>query len=203
MAVVTEAKTLLEALENAKNQLGTEKIVYKQEEITSGKIFKTKLIKVHAISTQELLDLCKTYLKEVLTNLGLKELQFETSMNENESFTITMYSDNNPILIGKNGQTLKALETLLKIKLNNTWGVTPKISLDVENYKEKRIASLEKLAIHVASEVRRTKIDASLDNMNSYERRIIHNKLTNFKGVTTASEGEEPNRHIVIHYTKD
>ena len=78
------------------------------------------------------------------------------------------------------------------------WHVHPKIVLDVENYKEKRIANLERLAIKMAKEVRQTKNDVILEDMNSYERRIIHNKLANFKGVSTVSEGEEPHRHIVI-----
>ena len=109
-----------------------------------------------------------------------------------------MYSDNNPILIGKNGQTLKALETLMKQKYLKDWNTFFKISLDVEDYKTKRVEYLEKLAIRIAKEVRDSKIDVALDNMNSYERRIVHNKLTDFKGIKTTSEGEEPNRHIVI-----
>ena len=58
--------------------------------------------------------------------------------------------------------------------------------------------SLEKLAKRVAKEVSETKIEAKLDSMNSYERRIIHNALTNNKNVYTESEGEEPNRYVVI-----
>ena len=115
-----------------------------------------------------------------------------------DTYEITMYSDNNSILIGKNGQTLKALETMVRAKMNIEWNISPKIVLDVENYKEKRIEHLERLAIRLAKEVRATKVDAVLDNMNSYERRIIHNKLSNFKGVSTVSEGEEPNRHVII-----
>lgn len=200
MAVVTEAKTLIEAVEDAKNKLQTEKILYKQEEKTSGKIFKSTVVSVTAITYTELLEEVKKYLKEVIENLGLT-VNFETSINDN-LFEITMYSDNNPILIGKNGQTLKALETLARAKINMEWGISPKISLDVENYKERRVEFLEKLAVRTAVEVRNSKIDATLDNMNSYERRVIHNKLTNFKGVSTTSEGEEPNRHVVIKAEK-
>lgn len=200
MAVVTEAKTLIEAVEDAKNKLQTEKILYKQEEKTSGKIFKSTVVSVTAITYTELLEEVKKYLKEVIENLGLT-VNFETSINDN-LFEITMYSDNNQILIGKNGQTLKALETLARTRINMEWGISPKISLDVENYKEKRIEFLEKLAVRTAIEVRNSKIDATLDNMNSYERRVIHNKLTNFKGVSTTSEGEEPNRHVVIKAEK-
>ena len=124
-------------------------------------------------------------------------MNFETNIRE-EQFNITMFSDNNNILIGKNGKNLKSLETLCRAKIKKEWNIFPKIILDVENYKEKRIEVLEKLAIKTAKEVRATKIDATLENMNSYERRIIHNKLSNMKGITTTSEGEEPNRHIVI-----
>ena len=195
MPTVVEAKTLIEAVEEAKNLLHTDKIYYTTEEKKGG-LFKGKLYQVSAISYPEILEEKKNYLKEIIEGLGL-EVKFETSINE-EIFNITMYSDNNPILIGKNGQTLKALETLVKAKINMDWHVHPKIVLDVENYKEKRIANLERLAIKMAKEVRQTKNDVILEDMNSYERRIIHNKLANFKGVSTVSEGEEPHRHIVI-----
>lgn len=196
MPVVTEAKTLLEAVETAKNKLETEKIIYKSTEKVSGKLFKSKTIEVTAISYNELLDEIKSYLKELIENMGL-EIQFESSIRE-DTFEVTLYSNNNSILIGKNGQNLKAFETIVRAKINGDWGVNPKIVLDVENYKEKKIQNLERLAIRVAKEVRATKVDVALDNMNSFERRVIHNKLTNFKGVSTISEGEEPNRHVVI-----
>ncbi len=196
MSVITEGKTLIEAVENAKNELQTESIFYKKEEIKKGGLFKSTVYQVTAISHQELLKEIKDYLKELTSALGL-EVQFETSIRE-DTFTITMFSDNNAILIGKNGQTLKALETLCRAKINMEWNVYVKIILDVENYKEKRVQALERLAIRTAKEVRDTKIPVALENMNSYERRIIHNKLANFKGISSASEGEEPNRHIVI-----
>lgn len=195
MPTVVEAKTLIEAVEEAKNLLHTDKILYKSEEI-KGKLFKGKTYQVTAISYQELLEEIKKYLQDVIENLGL-EVQFEASFDE-KIFNITMYSNNNPILIGKNGQTLKALETLVKAKIHLDWQIHIKLNLDVANYKEKRIASLERLAIKTAKEVRETKMDAVLEDMNSYERRIIHNKLANFKGVSTVSEGEEPHRHVII-----
>ena len=57
------------------------------------------------------------------------------------------------------------------------------------------------MAKKIAREVRSTKVEATLENMNSFERRIVHNVLTDFKGVTTISEGEEPNRHVIIKPT--
>ena len=187
--IETEGNTLLEAIEDAKNQLGTENIIYLKKQ-------DNEKFQIKAISYNQLAEDIEDYLGEVIEYLGLL-VNFETNIQE-ETINITMYSNNNPILIGKNGQTLKALEYLVKNKIKNDWRISPKIILDVENYKERRIESLERLAIKIAKEVRATKVDAELENMNSFERRVIHNKLTNFKGVATESVGVEPNRHVVI-----
>lgn len=195
MPVVVEAKTLIEAVEDAKNKLHTDKIFYEKTEKKGG-LFKGKTYEVKAISYPEVMEEIKSCLNEIVTPLNV-EVQFETSIKD-DVFSVYMYSNNNSVLIGKNGQTLKALETLVKAKLSSAYNIHPKFVLDVENYKEKRIANLERLAIKTAKEVRATKTDAILEDMNSYERRIIHNKLANFKGVSTISEGEEPHRHVII-----
>jgi spoIIIJ-associated protein len=114
-----------------------------------------------------------------------------------------MFSDNNAILIGKNGQTLSALTLLCKQAIYSQLGIYVYINLDVENYKDKQIAHLERLAKNIAREVRQTQTPVVMDNMNSYERRVVHNILTNFKGVKTESEGEEPNRHIIVKPAKE
>ena len=109
-----------------------------------------------------------------------------------------MLSDNNAILIGKNGRTMSSLQTLVKQSVQNKLGIRINIILDANEYKQKQEKNLERLAIRLAKDVRKTKIEAKMDCMNSYERRIVHNVLTNFKGVTTISEGEEPNRFVII-----
>ena len=197
MKVVTEAKTKEEALEKALKELNVEEseMFYSCEE-TKGKLFKAGSFKITAYTKDDVMDLMKNFIKELCSNLGI-EVSFESNIREKQ-FNIKMFSDNNPILIGKGGRTMKAIETITKQKVQNDLGIRVKLFLDVENYNEKRIKQLERLAINTAKEVRNTKVEVALDNMNSYERRIIHNKLTNFKGVTTESTGEEPNRHIVI-----
>lgn len=195
MPTVVEAKTLIEAVEEAKNILHTDKIIYFHNEKKGG-LFKGKIYEVTAISKAELVEEIKNFLKEIISNMGI-EVNFESSIDD-DIYNITMYSNNNSILIGKNGQTLKALENLVKTKININWHFYPKVLLNVENYREKHIANLERLAVKVAKEVKATKTDAILEDMNSYERRIIHNRLANFKGVSTTSEGEEPHRHIII-----
>lgn len=177
------------------NNLSEEQIIFKVTEKISG-LFKSKSYTITAVEVQTVSEFIKDYLNELLVKMGL-EVSFETSINGNQIY-IKMSSNNNAILIGKNGQTLKALQTIIRQVVTNEINMLPYIILDVENYKDHQIQRLERLAVKVAKEVRNTGVEASLENMNSYERRIVHNRLADFKGVTTISEGQEPNRHVVI-----
>ena len=198
---VFEGKTKEEAKEKALEALNvSETEMFCKEEEIKGKLFKATTYKCSAIKISNIADFLKEKLAELLNNMGI-ESQFETNVRD-EQINIKMYSDKNSILIGKNGQTLMAIQTVLRQMVHNEIGMYPYILLDVENYKEKKISNLERTAKRIAKEVQKTKIDVSLDNMNSYERRIIHNVLTKFKNISTTSEGEEPNRHIVIRYVE-
>ena len=179
----------------AENSLTKDEIVYTSHD-KKGKLFQGTLKEVTVYKKTDINNSIKEFLKEIIENMGL-EVSFEV-VTKDERTTIKMYSNNNPIIIGKNGHTLKALETLAKQKIQNDTGIFYKINLDVSNYKEKIQKSIERLAKNTAREVAKTKIPVALDNMTSYERRIVHNVLTDFKGVKTESEGEEPNRHVVI-----
>lgn len=195
--IIKEGKITEEILEEILNEsnLTKEEIVYTSHE-KKGKLFQGNLKEVVVYKKRDINESIKEFLKNIIENMGL-EVSFEINTKD-ERTTIKMYSNNNPIIIGKNGHTLKSLETLAKQKIQNDTGIYYKINLDVANYKEKIQKSIERLAKTTAKEVVKTKIPVSLDNMTSYERRIVHNILTNFKGVKTESEGEEPNRHVVI-----
>lgn len=201
MVAESTGKTLEEALEKVYIELNANQseVIYKKEE-TEGKLFKSSSVKVTATTKRDLLKDMKEYVKKLVEGMGLN-VEIETSLKD-DIFSLKMYSENNPILIGKNGQTLKSLETIVKQKYLNDWNLFLKVNFDVEDYKEKRISYLERLAVKTAKEVRATKVDVTLENMNSYERRIVHNKLAEIKGITTISEGEEPNRHIIIKAEK-
>ncbi len=175
-------------------------IIYKEEK-TKGKLFKSENYKFKVVKLKDVQDSIKEFLEKLLVLMGLN-VSFESAIDEKQ-IKIKMYSDNNAILIGKNGQTLSALTTIVKQYVFNEIGVYPYINLDVENYKDKQIYYLEKLAKNIAREVRTTKQEVIMENMNSYERRIVHNVLTNFKGVITESEGEEPNRHVIVKPERD
>ena len=195
--IIKDGKVTEEVLEEilAENNLTKDEIVYTSRD-KKGKLFQGNLKEVTVYKKTDINDAIKEFLKEIIENMGL-EVSFETTTKD-ERTTIKMYSNNNPIIIGKSGHTLKALETLAKQKIQNDTGIFYKINLDVSNYKEKIQKSIERLAKNTAREVAKTKIPVALDNMTSYERRIVHNVLTDFKGVKTESEGEEPNRHVVI-----
>lgn len=166
-----------------------------------GSLFKGQSYTLDVYKITDVAAEIKNYLSKLLTKMGL-ETTFETKIR-GEQITIKMFSNQNNILIGRNGQTLKALQQIIRQHIFNIIGVYPYILLDVENYKEKCENHLEKLAKQIAREVTKTKQPIIMDNMNSYERRIVHNTLANFKNITTFSEGEEPNRHIVVKIKED
>lgn len=197
-AIIKEGKELETVLEEIYNEynVSVNDIYYNYIEKKNGLLKKNISYEVNAYLKKDLINYVKDYLEELLTNMGL-EVNFETKLREDYIY-IKIYSSMNPILIGKNGNTLKALENIVKQKINNDFNIKPHINLDVENYREKNEKRLERLAKNLAKEVIKTNVEVHLDNMNAYDRRIIHNALTNFKGIKTESEGEEPNRHVVI-----
>ena len=196
---VFEGKTKEEAKAKALEALEAEESeIYCKEEEIKGKLFKATTYRCSAIRISDIAEYIKEKITELVSNMGI-DAKFESKVRD-EQISIKMYSDKNSILIGKNGQTLMAMQTILRQMVFNEIGMYPYILLDVENYKEKKISNLERNAKRIAKEVQKTKIDVALEDMNAYERRIVHNAISNFKHISSASEGTEPNRHIVIRY---
>ena len=106
------------------------------------------------------------------------------------------------ILIGRRGETLDAVQYLTSLKVNRGREGYTRVTLDTENYRAKREDTLIRLANRMANRALRTGRKVSLEPMNPYERRIIHYALQQTEGVDTHSEGEEPNRHVVITHKK-
>ena len=195
--IVFSGKSLEEVKDEALKSLGvSESDVYFYVTKIKGGLLKKEVVTLHVITRDDLVEYVKDFLKGITKDMGL-DVSFESKVRD-EQITIKMYSDNNNILIGKEGKTLQALTTLVKQVIYNKINEYPYILLDVENYKEKNEERLVRSAKKIAKEVAKTKVEAELENMNSYQRRLIHNALTDFKGVYTESVGEEPNRHIVI-----
>jgi len=199
---VFEGKEEKEVLERALEELGVkEDEVYTYVTKTKGGLLKKEVVSVHVITRDDVVEFIKDYLNDLTKDMGL-DVTFESKIRD-EQITIKMYSDNNNILIGKEGKTLQALSTVVKQVVYNKINAYPYILLDVENYKDKQEQRLIRLAKNVARDVAKTKLPVELENMNSYERRIIHNALGESKKVYTESVGVEPNRHIVVKPKED
>ena len=160
-----------------------------------------KKVEIEVIEKREVVKEIKTKIYELLKNMGINANIEVTSSNEVPKYTII--SDQDSLVIGKNGKNLQALSIVISQEINKEIGKSYKFVIDVGEYKLKREKNLERLARNIAREVKTTKVEAKLDSMNSYERRIIHNTLKNHKYVYTESEGEEPNRYVVIKPRED
>ena len=117
---------------------------------------------------------------------------------EGEKVEINVTAANTTSIIGKRGVMLDAIQTLAGAVANTGREEYKRVVVDCENYRENREATLNKLAENLAQKAIRLGKKIMLEPMNPYERRIIHAALSEREGVTTQSEGKEPNRYIVI-----
>lgn len=197
-----EGKNAEEILDKAVNELKLDKedVLFKTKEEEGG-LFKGKKVKVELLIKDEIMTYVKEMVKDITNKMGI-EVNFECQKRDNY-IRINLFSDKNNILIGKNGKTIEALQTILKYSIFNKTSFHVNVLVDVENYKEKHQKTIEIVAKRVAREVERTGVEAALDNMNSFERRLVHEVLSKIDGIYTESVGEEPNRHIVIKPSKE
>ena len=157
--------------------------------------------KIEVVKKEDIIKYIKDYFKDLISKMNL-DGNYEVREDEN-IFNVTIVSNNNPILIGKDGKNLNSMQFLIRQSLNKLTGMDVKVNLDVSNYRAKRIKNFEYQIKNIVREVQKTKTDTKLDPMNSYQRRIIHSLLSDFSNVTTESVGEEPNRCVVIKYIGD
>lgn len=136
------------------------------------------------------------FLSQVTRLIGL-EVSFETEQEE-EALKINMVGENQGILIGHRGETLDALQYLCSLRVNKDRDEYIRVTLDTENYRAKREQTLINLANRMAQKAVRSGRRMAMEPMNPYERRIMHSALQGNEQVTTHSEGEEPNRRVVI-----
>ena len=155
-----------------------------------------KNIKLEVITINDIISFLKETISQILNLMNI-DANLEIKRKE-ENITINIFSNHNSILIGKEGKTLDSLQNIMRQILLKETSSDLKLIIDVENYKEHRITNIERTARKVAREVAKTKVEASLEPMNSYERRIVHNTLSKNKYVYTKSIGEEPNRYVMI-----
>lgn len=192
---VAEAKTYEEAKNLVLEKLNANEreVVLRQVEVRKS-LFNKKVV-VEGISKVEINKLIKEFLIKIVRGLGLEGY---VEQKTRDGLTIFNIVGDDPIIIGKNGRTMDAIQTIANAMIVEELKTHYKFIVDTNDYKQKRKEKLEKLAKYTAKEVAKTKIEVKLDPMNSFERRIIHSILSESKDVTTESFGEEPNRYVVI-----
>lgn len=196
---IFEDKALEKALSKCQKELnlGKEDILY-SESYEKGGLLKSDKVIVTVLKKEDIVEAIKTYFKDLST---LIKININTEvLFTNENIRINLNSDNSSALIGKNGKMLNSIQILLRRYLEIETNIPLKINIDIENYKERKVEKLEKNIREIIKEVISTKVDVKLDEMNSYERRIVHNIVSEYENVISESEGIAPHRYVVIKY---
>lgn len=145
----------------------------------------------------EELDSAK-FLQELLNKMGVNGTV--SAFENEEGIKLKIDSDTDGLLIGRRGETLDALQYIVSLYENKDRKENGyrRISIDTEGYRARREDTLRRLARRNALKVAKSGRSFAMEPMNPYERRVIHSALQSFRGVTTHSEGEEPNRRVII-----
>jgi len=126
------------------------------------------------------------------------DAQIDLASDESGGIKIKLSGDKMGVVIGRRGETLDAIQHLTNYAANRGVAKRIHISVDAENYRQKREESLVRLAEKMAAKVLKTHRSMSLEPMNSYERHVIHSALQDYDGVSTSSTGSDPHRRVVI-----
>ena len=191
-------KTVEEALALAAEEQGVavDDLIYAISDKKKG-IFGKKLI-VEVYDLSDVVRFAEDYVLNVIDNLGI-ESTLHTVL-DNDIIRITIDSTHNPILIGKNGKTLQALNELVKLAVSNHFHRRFHILLDINGYKDNKYSRLIRTARKFGHEVQKSKATYTFEPMPADERRAIHNALSNMDHIRTESTGEGTHRQVQIIY---
>lgn len=189
------ANSYAEALKQALDELGLD-----ESQVEAEKIKETGLIrkKITVRVTQKVsgATLVNDFINGIIQRMNIN-CSAEVEEKE-DSFYVSLSGEDTGVLIGYRGDVLDCLQYLSLLVANKDNPLGKRLVIDGENYREKRIATLSKLAKKIAFRVAKTHKAEALEPMNPFERRIIHSALHDDRFVTTESHGEDPNRYVVI-----
>lgn len=197
------AKTVDEAIELACDQIGLprEEVEIEIIDLPKKGFFgigaQPAKVRVYQESSDKA-QIAVTYIKDILTEIGLPNVEVTAKMEENNNAVITLSGEGLGVIIGRRGETLDALQYLTGLVANRADGEYMRVTIDSGNYREKREKTLETLAKKLANNAVKTGRSSTLEPMNPYERRIIHAAVSQVEGALSTSVGEEPNRRVVI-----
>ena len=227
--IISEGKTTTEAIEKGLKQLNVSKNmvdikVLEEEKKSFFSILTPRVVKVqltlredktntnvnenkrksneNEIEIKEEIEKIKVFLKDFVEKQPINQIEWEVKQNGYD-IEINMNGGNEiSYLIGYRGETLNALQTVISSIINKDHAEKIRVYVDINGYRQKRIKTLEELALKVSKTVLRTGKPIALEPMTAYERKIIHSALQSNDKVTTFSKGEEPYRKIVIDINK-
>lgn len=174
--------------------------LYIQEETTQAGLFKGQQYKLTVVTKPDVRTFIEEYVQE-FSNLTNIKIDYKLT-EEEDFFQLVLDGENNPILIGREGKTLEYFQILLRQALLKNVGQTIHINVDIAGYKEQKLKNIERQMEEIAKEVLSSKIDVTLDPMNSYERRKVHSIISPIEHLKTESVGEGKERHIIIRYVE-
>ena len=141
------------------------------------------------------------FIKGLLEHMGSDAVPHAVKTGD-DTYLVDLVGENLGILIGRRGETLDAIQHLTNYAVNRGQNKRVRINVDAESYRLKREQALQRLAQKVAGKVTRYRRNITLEPMNAYERHVIHAALQDYPDVTTFSTGTEPNRRIVVAYSR-
>lgn len=211
-STVSTGKTLDAAVEHALKELGLARDQVEVKVLQEGGFLKSYKVEVTEIEAEvvpeETIDAdngglgaqtnkIKEFLANVLEKMGITGVTVQAK-EVGDVVALTIVGDNATAAIGHRGEVLDALQYLSSLMLSEHGSGFRRVTVDAEGYRGKREKTLQRLAQNLEQKVKRTGKQVNLEPMNPYERRIIHTTLQNSKYVTTESDGQGNQRHVVI-----
>jgi len=194
------AKTVEEAIKAACAALGVDEAHLTFEVTEEKKSLFKKTATIAVYDEDDAQEYAQEYIRKSLLALGISAST--ECVKEDDIFKITIDSDRNPVIIGKSGKTLQALNELTKLAVSNKFRHRYRILLDVGGYKEDKYERISRIAKRNANQVLRNHFTVQLDPMSPDERRVVHNTLSGWEHIKTESSGEGANRAVSIIYVE-
>ena len=196
-----EAKTEEEVIQLACQDLGVTPELLNYEIIEEKKGLFSKKVVIECYTEDMIREYLESFVRKTLTNM---EFEVETiSYIQNDRIYCNVNTNNNSILIGKNGVILRALNFIAKNAVNNTFKKRVELSIDINGYKESRYKKMTSMAKRIGKQVLRSKVDVKLDPLPADERKVIHQVISEMDShLKTESKGEGKNRFITISYVE-
>jgi spoIIIJ-associated protein len=202
-SIETQGKTVDQAIEIGLYKLGVTRDDVKIEILEQAGLFNKARVRLSLGTSSEQETVVKELVDKMISLMGL---ELETFVEERETmFYVNVTGEDSAIFIGKHGESIEQFQTVINYIYNKdkSRDESKHITIDSNKYAERRTETLTNLAKRSAGKVIREHKDFKFEAMNSYERRVIHNILSENKRVYTISEGEEPNRHVVVKPKED